>query len=109
MAKFPFCIPNDFYSLLNVFSGMPESRAASFSSEGNGIQAYAGTAAAPRFELPLVVESLGIEEMVVIDMVDFQLLSTVLRIFISLIFAVGLMKLTAVVVQLINNAWGGIS
>lgn len=109
MAKFPFCIPNDFYSLLNVFSGMPESLAAPLSSEGDGIQTYAGTAAAPRFELPLVVESLGIEEMVVIDMADFQLLSTVLRIFISLIFAVGLMKLTAVVVQLINNAWGGIS
>ena len=108
-AKFPFCIPHDLYSLFNVFVSTPESRSAVISADTGNIQLYSSAGSVPHFELPLAVESLGIEETIIIDMADFQPLSTVLRVFISLIFAVALMKFTAMVMQLINNAWGGIS
>lgn len=106
MAKFPFCIPHDLYSLLNVFSNIPESRAAPMALDDDGIQAYAEASAAPRFELPLMVESLGIEEIIVIDMSDFTPISKNSRTFLSLLLAVSLMKFTAVVVGLINDAFG---
>ncbi len=109
MAKFPFCIPHDLYSLFNVFTNTPKGRASPASVDDSSIQLYSGADSVPCFELPLVIESLGIEEVIVIDMADFQPLSTVLRVFISLIFAVALMKFSATVIQLINNAWGGIS
>lgn len=109
MAKFPFCIPNDLYSFFSVLTNIPESRAAPMSLEDDGIQAYAEVSAAPRFELPLMIETFGIEEIIVIDMSDFTPLSKNARTFLSLIFAVSLMKFTVVIVGLINDAWGGIA
>lgn len=109
MAKFPFCIPNDLYSFFSVLTNIPESRAAPMSLEDDGIQAYAEVSAAPRFELPLMIETFGIEEIIVIDMSDFTPLSKNARTFLSLIFAVSLMKFTVIIVGLINDAWGGIA
>lgn len=106
MAKFPFCIPNDLYSLFNVFANIPESRAAPMSLEEDGIQTYAGSGSAPRFELPLVIESFGVNELIIIDMEPFTPLSKNARVFLSLIFAVALMKFSAVVIGFINDAWG---
>lgn len=106
MAKFPFCIPNDLYSLFNVFANIPESRAAPMSLEEDGIQTYAESGSAPRFELPLVIESFGVDEVIIIDMESFTPLSKNARVFLSLIFAVALMKFSAVVIGFINDAWG---
>lgn len=75
--KFPFSIPWDIQYLFTVLANTPR---------------------APRFELPIVISSWGIDELIIVDMKRFQVLSNLSRSFFSLIFAVGLIKLTFLVV-----------
>lgn len=71
--KFPFSIPWDLRYLFTVLAGTPK---------------------APYFELPLVIKGWGIDELIIVDMKRFQVLSNLSRSLFSLIFAIGLIKLT---------------
>ena len=75
--KFPFSIPWDLRYLFTVLAGTPK---------------------APYFELPLVIKGWGIDELIIVDMKRFQVLSNLSRSLFSLIFAIGLIKLTFLVV-----------
>lgn len=75
---FPFCIPFDFIALLRVLDAEPE---------------------APRFEVPFVVPSVGIDEMYVIDLSMFDDVMEVIRLFELVGFVIGLMLLTGKVIK----------
>ena len=75
---FPFCIPFDFIALLRVLDAEPE---------------------APRFEVPFVVPSVGIDEMYVIDLSMFNDVMEVIRLFELVGFVIGLMLLTGKVIK----------
>lgn len=75
---FPFCIPFDFIELLRVLDAEPE---------------------APRFEVPFVVPSVGIDEMYVIDLSMFNDVMEVIRLFELVGFVIGLMLLTGKVIK----------
>lgn len=124
--KFPFSIPWDIHALFTVFAnaGNPQPAVVSYSaqpavmsysaepalhySDSGGIQAYTidpedleqDAHNAPYFVLPLVIESWGINEQVVIDLKDFQTLSTLSRTLFSLLFAVFLIKFTMSVIKI---------
>lgn len=116
--KFPFSIPWDVYALFGVFAGTGSSGTQTVStysaldgadadtlSDGVQILSLDGTEDhdAPYFELPLVINSFGIEETVVIDLEKFQSVSTVSRVFLCLLFCVFLMKFTIKIVVLFNG------
>lgn len=75
---FPFCIPFDFIALLRVLDAEPE---------------------APRFEIPFVVPSAGINETYVIDLSMFNDAMEVIRLFELVSFVIGLMLLTGKVIK----------
>ncbi len=75
---FPFCIPFDFIALLRVLDAEPE---------------------APRFEVPFVVPSVGIDEMYVIDLSMFDDVMEIIRLFELVGFVIGLMLLTGKVIK----------
>lgn len=75
--KFPFSIPWDLHYLFKKMANIPK---------------------APYFELPIVIERYGINEKIIVDMARFQKLSNMSRTLFSLIFVLGLIKLTMLVV-----------
>lgn len=123
--KFPFSIPWDIYGLFSVFANVPapspqarvmsavyDDRGYMLSSDvtGYGIQTYADTpstggsaSGAPYFELPIFVESFGIDEVITVDLEGFTSLSTFSRTMFSLIFGILLIKWTIAFIGAINE------
>lgn len=75
--KFPFSIPWDLRYLFTVLADTPK---------------------APYFELPIVIERYGINEKIIVDLKPYEKLSVLSRSLFSLLFAIGLIKLTFLVV-----------
>ncbi len=71
--KFPFSIPWDLIAVFTLFQAEPET---------------------PRIEVPFVIESLGIEESIVIDLSGYGLLSRISRSLMVVLFVLGLIKMT---------------
>lgn len=71
--KFPFSIPWDLIAVFTLFQAEPE---------------------APRIEVPFVIESLGIEESIVIDLGGYGLLSRISRSLMVILFVLALIKMT---------------
>lgn len=123
--KFPFSIPWDIYGLFSVFANVSapspqalvmsaayDDRGYMLSSDamGYGIQTYADTpstggsaSGAPYFELPILVESFGIDEVIIVDLEGFTSLSTFSRTMFSLIFGILLIKWTIAFLSAINE------
>lgn len=123
--KFPFSIPWDIYGLFSVFANVPapspqarvmsvayDDRGYMLSSDAMGydIQTYADTpstggsaSGAPYFELPIYVESFGINEVITVDLEGFTSLSTFSRTMFSLIFGILLIKWTIAFIGAINE------
>lgn len=72
-GKFPFCIPMDIYTLIRVLAHEPET---------------------PRFEIPFVLERYGINENLVIDLSDFEYVSTICRTFLTISWCFALINVT---------------
>lgn len=120
--KFPTSIPWDIYNILNLFSGggaspsAYESVSAVYSSD-YGIMLLANdgdppdelftdavsydvlTVPSPQFELPLIIDSWGINESIAIDLSDFEVVSQMSRALFSCVFIAGLANLTFKVVD----------
>ena len=76
--KFPFSLPWDIYYLFSRLAHTPRT---------------------PVYYLPLVIERLGIDETIVIDMSDFEDFSSLSRLMLSLLYAYGLMNWTVKIVS----------
>ena len=73
--KFPFCIPFDLVHCVSTFTA---------------------TQTAPRWEIPFVIEGIGIHETIVVDLsgVEWQNLTFLVRVFVLLFYIMGLIILT---------------
>ena len=78
-TKFPFSIPWDIAAVVGSMSAAPET---------------------PVFELPIVFERYNIDYTLTIDMSDFEVISKISRLFLSLTFILFLTKLTVQVVKM---------
>ena len=124
-TKFPLSIPNDLRNLLAVISpDPPEAGTAALLSvnsagyddtgpvsydgmisvmdDSGGDAAHLSSSGAPVFHLPIVVESVGWDYAITVDLSGFQIVATLSRTFFTLIFIVGLIQLSIKVVGL----WG---
>lgn len=81
--KFPFSIPWDIAFFVSSFADTPE---------------------APVFELPIKLPRYGIDEKLVIDFSRFEVISKISRSMLTVIYAMGLLKLTD---KIISNKKGG--
>lgn len=72
-AKFPFSLPWDVIAIVEVMAAEPET---------------------PVFVLPLHIDSLSYNYDFVIDMTDYEIISKISRTFLSLLYALGLIKLS---------------
>lgn len=75
--KFPFCIPWDVAFLLDFLKAEPKT---------------------PEFTLPLKIETYGIDEEIKISLEQFEIVSKISRIFLTLVFCRGLLDLSMKVV-----------
>lgn len=75
--KFPFSIPWDIQYILTRLASTPKT---------------------PHFELPLVIKRYGIDEKLIIDLSNMEMLSTISRTLLSVLFLIGLINLTFKVV-----------
>lgn len=73
-VKFPFSLPWDIIAIVNIFSAEPET---------------------PVFKLPLHIDSLSYNYDLVVDMEKFSIVSKVSRTFLSVLYALGLIKLSS--------------
>lgn len=130
--KFPFSIPWDVYGFFNVFANVssppPQTRTASYDDRGimlypaplgDDIRILAGDTPvvmsdggrsatdAPYFELPIVVESFGIDEVIIVDLEGFTSLSTFSRVMLSCIFGIFLIKWTIAFISAFNEIMPG--
>lgn len=78
-GKFPFSLPRDIYFIMGFFKEEPR---------------------APVFRLPIRIGSAGINEVIEIDMGDFEILSRLSRSILSLLFILGFMKLTPLLLDI---------
>lgn len=78
-TKFPFSIPWDIAAVVGSLSAAPET---------------------PVFEIPVVFERYDIDYTLTIDMADFEVISKISRLFLSLTFVLFLTKLTIQVVKM---------
>lgn len=78
-TKFPFSIPWDIAAVVGSLSAAPET---------------------PVFEIPIVFERYDIDYTLTIDMADFEVISKISRLFLSLTFVLFLTKLTIQVVKM---------
>ena len=76
--KFPFCIPWDVAFLLDFLKAEPKT---------------------PEFTLPLKIETYGIDEEIKISLEDFEIVSKISRLFLTLIFCRGLLDLSFKIVM----------
>lgn len=132
--KFPFSIPWDIYGFFTVIAGVSapqaqiQTMALSYDdkgymlysdSPGQSIQAYADTPAvmsnggesstdAPYFELPIIVESFGINETIHVDLEGFTSLSTFSRVMFSIIFGVLLIRWSIAFISAFNEVMPGL-
>lgn len=125
--KFPFSIPWDLYALFSVFSEVDSPQAALISSEtilpysirDGDIQLLNGgghsrepdiaepeISNAPYFKLPLVIESAGINENIIIDLSGFQSVSVLSRSLFTVLFALFLLKFTLKIIPLFKGGDG---
>lgn len=81
--KFPFSIPWDIAFLVSNFADTPE---------------------APVFEVPLKLPRYGIDEKFIIDFTKFEIISKISRSMLTMVYAMGLLKLTD---KIINSKKGG--
>lgn len=72
-TKFPFCIPWDVYLIVGFLAEEPKT---------------------PVFELPIRLESYGIDERIVIDFEDFAVISSLSRTLLTVLYCYGLLNLT---------------
>lgn len=108
--KFPFSIPWDVYALFTVFADIDPPQTygiSSYSLESDGIQPLSEGDMeehnAPYFELPIVLESYGINESIKVDLEPFTPVSTLSRTMLSLLFGVFLMKFTIKIIDLFKG------
>ena len=78
ITKFPFSIPWDMLIILEFFAEAPD---------------------VPYFEIPFVLESYGIDYTVVVDLSKFEPLSKLSRILLTILYIIGLMKVTTKIIQ----------
>lgn len=78
-TKFPFSIPWDIAAVVGSLSAAPET---------------------PVFEIPIVFERYDIDYTLTVDMADFEVISKISRLFLSLTFVLFLTKLTIQVVKM---------
>lgn len=71
--KFPFSLPFDVYNIFNLLSAQPE---------------------APKFEIPLKSDELGINENINIDLSEYNWIAEIVRWFLYIAFLVGLALIT---------------
>lgn len=81
-TKFPFCLPWDVAALITFLAHEPQT---------------------PVFQLPMIIESFGIEEYIEVDMTRFSALSTLSRTLLSLIYCYGLVNLTFKVIPMVKE------
>ncbi len=72
-TKFPFCIPWDVYLIIGFLAEEPQT---------------------PVFRLPIKLERLGIEEYIDIDLKDFEIVSSISRTLLTVLYCYGLLNLT---------------
>lgn len=72
-TKFPFCIPWDVYLIVGFLAEEPKT---------------------PVFELPIRIESYGIDESIVVDLEDFSVISSLSRTLLTVLYCYGLLNLT---------------
>lgn len=72
-TKFPFCIPWDVYLIIGFLAEEPQT---------------------PVFRLPIKLERLGIEEYIEIDLKDFEIVSSISRTLLTVLYCYGLLNLT---------------
>lgn len=121
--KFPFSIPWDVYGFFTILSGVnppQNNKTYSLNSDNTGdttenlenikttasvysVDSNGNEHSAPYFELPIVVERFGIKEYIVVDLKDFQAISTLSRTMLALLFGVFLMKFTIRIVDLFKG------
>ena len=109
-GKFPFCLPNDLYTILALLAGdeviVSPGTGGGGGGDGNGdvmICAYgAGNegSKAPVFEIPFVIGSADIEEKIIIDLSPFEYISKLSRTLMTLYYCACLMQLTLKVIDL---------
>ena len=112
--KFPFSIPWDIYSLFTVFSGTPPPKEATYRTMTLNAQPFTvdredleqDVHDAPYFVLPFVIESYGINEKLILDFKDYGMVSTFARTFLSVLFAVFLIKFTIRIIGLFRGGGG---
>ena len=81
-TKFPFCLPWDVAMLITFLAHEPQT---------------------PVFKLPIIIESFGIEEYIVVDMTRFSALSTLSRTLLTLLYCYGLVNLTFKVIPMVKE------
>lgn len=109
-GKFPFCLPNDLYTMLALLAGNEVSvspgAGGGGGGDGNGdimICAYGSgneDSKAPVFEIPFVIGSADIEEKIIIDLSPFEYISKLSRTLMTLYYCACLMQLTLKVIDL---------
>lgn len=115
-GKFPFCLPNDLYTMLAILSG-DTVKVPSGPDGGDVVVCAYGNApfdaavmgdnskvkkesSAPVFEIPFVIGSADIEEKIQIDLSPFEYISRLSRTLMTLYYCVCLMNLTFKVIDL---------
>lgn len=104
-GKFPFCLPNDLYTMLALLAGNEVSVSPGAGGGGGDIMICAYGAAdedskAPVFEIPFVIGSADIEEKIIIDLSPFEYISKLSRTLMTLYYCACLMQLTLKVIDL---------
>jgi hypothetical protein len=77
-TKFPFSIPWDIAFLIAFLASTP---------------------AVPVFEMPLTFPNLGIDYVFVLDFTDFEIISKVCRLILTMVYTIGLLKFTEKVIS----------
>lgn len=109
-GKFPFCLPNDLYTMLALLAGDEVSVPSGSGGGGDGggdvmVCAYGAgdeksESNAPVFEIPFVIGSADIEEKIIIDLSPFEYISKLSRTLMTLYYCACLMQLTFKVIDL---------
>lgn len=83
--------------------GDSEVSVMAFDSD-SGVSVLRSSMDAPYFELPIIIESFGIDEKIEVDLEPFQPISTFSRSMFSVLFAVALIKFTIHLIPLLSSS-----